>query len=58
MQRDVPDPESNGGRLYSVAELADFLGVPPATIYAWRGAGKGPRGIRVGRWTTVPGSRC
>lgn len=35
--------------LLTVAELADYLGVPVATIYDWRVDGKGPRGIRIGR---------
>lgn len=35
--------------LMSVADLATFLGVPVATIYAWRTDGRGPRGIRIGR---------
>jgi len=29
--------------------LATFLGVPVATIYAWRQKGYGPKGIRIGR---------
>jgi excisionase family DNA binding protein len=36
-------------RLLTVAELADYLGVPPATLYQWRHRGEGPRGFRVGR---------
>jgi excisionase family DNA binding protein len=35
--------------LLSMDDLAAFLGVPVATIYDWRVAGKGPVGIRVGR---------
>jgi excisionase family DNA binding protein len=35
--------------LLTVAELADYLGVPPATLYQWRHRGEGPRGFRVGR---------
>lgn len=37
-------------RLWSVAETADFLGVPTATLYQWRYRGYGPRGRRVGRY--------
>lgn len=29
--------------------LAEYLGVPLATVYAWRQRGDGPPGIRVGR---------
>jgi excisionase family DNA binding protein len=35
--------------LWSVDDLAAFLGVPVATIYDWRVDGRGPVGIRVGR---------
>ena len=30
-------------------EVADYLGVPIRTVYAWRHRGTGPRGFRVGR---------
>jgi excisionase family DNA binding protein len=36
-------------RLLTVQELADYLGVPVATIYAWRYRHHGPPGFRVGR---------
>lgn len=36
-------------RLLTVMDLADYLGVPVATIYAWRYRGEGPPGFRVGR---------
>jgi len=36
-------------RLLSVDEVASVLGVPVATLYAWRYRGTGPRGLRVGR---------
>ncbi len=36
-------------RLLSVGELAGYLGVPVATLYAWRYRGEGPPGFRVGR---------
>jgi excisionase family DNA binding protein len=41
--RDRPD------RLLGIAELADYLGVPVATIYRWRYTRDGPVGYRVGR---------
>ena len=37
-------------RLLTVEELADYLEVPVATIYAWRHRRKGPSGFRVGRY--------
>jgi excisionase family DNA binding protein len=45
-------------RLLTVEELADYLGVPVATIYAWRYRREGPSGFRVGkhlrfRWRDV-----
>jgi excisionase family DNA binding protein len=36
-------------RLLSIPELADYLGVPVATIYRWRTAQDGPVGYRIGR---------
>lgn len=36
-------------RLWSVQDVSDYLGVPVATIYAWRSAGTGPPGRRVGK---------
>ena len=36
-------------RLLTVQELANYLGVPVATIYAWRYRHEGPPGFRVGR---------
>lgn len=29
--------------------LADYLGVPVRTIYAWRAHGKGPRAHKIGK---------
>ena len=42
-------PASGLVPLMSIEDLADFLGVPVATIYDWRVDGKGPCGVRVGR---------
>ncbi|HKZ29218.1 MAG TPA: helix-turn-helix domain-containing protein [Acidimicrobiia bacterium] len=36
-------------RLLTVEELAEYLGVPVATIYAWRYRHEGPPGFRVGK---------
>ena len=36
-------------QLLTVQELANYLGVPVATIYAWRYRHEGPPGFRVGR---------
>jgi excisionase family DNA binding protein len=40
-------------RLLTVEDLADYLGVPVATIYAWRYRRQGPPGFRVGRHLRV-----
>lgn len=36
-------------RLLSVDALADYLGVPAKTLYAWRHRREGPPGFRAGR---------
>ncbi len=36
-------------RLWSVKDVSEYLGVPVHTLYAWRSAGTGPPGRRVGR---------
>lgn len=36
-------------RLLTVQELAEYLGVPVATLYQWRYRREGPPGFRVGR---------
>ena len=35
--------------LLSPEQLAEYLGVPLATVYRWRARKTGPRGLRVGR---------
>lgn len=42
-------PSSRLDPLLSIEDLAEYLGVPVATIYDWRVDGKGPCGVRVGR---------
>lgn len=36
-------------RLMTLSEVAEMLGVPPSTLYAWRYRGDGPSGYRIGR---------
>ena len=43
------DPDTEP-RLLTIQELSDWLQVPVATIYQWRHQGKGPNGVRVGRY--------
>ena len=45
-------------RLLTVEDLAEYLGVPVTTLYAWRYHRQGPPGFRVGRhvryrWTDI-----
>ncbi|MEX1133936.1 MAG: helix-turn-helix domain-containing protein [Acidimicrobiia bacterium] len=37
-------------RLLTVEELAEYFGVPVATVYAWRYRREGPPGFRVGKY--------
>ena len=41
---------NNNDRLLTAEELADFLGVPIKTLYAWRNRGEGPIGFRAGKY--------
>lgn len=36
-------------RLMTIADVADYLGVPVQTIYFWRVEGKGPKAHKIGR---------
>jgi len=51
-------PMDTFDRLLTTQQLAEYLAVPVATLYAWRHAGEGPPGFRVGkhvryRWSDV-----
>jgi len=37
-------------RLWTVEDVAAFLGVPVKTIYDWRTRDYGPKGLRVGKY--------
>ncbi|MBI1758266.1 MAG: helix-turn-helix domain-containing protein, partial [Actinobacteria bacterium] len=37
-------------RLWGVQDVADYLGVPPKTLYQWRSARYGPPARRVGKY--------
>ena len=43
----------NDQLLLTLPEVAERLGVPVKTIYAWRHQGIAPRGIRVGKHVRV-----
>ncbi|WP_447646182.1 helix-turn-helix transcriptional regulator [Nocardioides zeae] len=36
-------------RLWSIEEVAEYLGVPKQTVYSWRQTGYGPAAIKVGK---------
>jgi len=58
-QRTVADPAvakspsveatEDPGRLMTLSEVSDLLGIPVATLYRWRHRGEGPPGYRIGR---------
>lgn len=37
-------------KLLTVGDLADALGVPVKTVYAWNSAGTGPKAIKCGKY--------
>jgi excisionase family DNA binding protein len=37
-------------KLWSVRDVADYLGVPVKTVYQWRSTGYGPTARRVGKY--------
>lgn len=49
MQHPHTHPDNNDDKLHTLAEVADLLRVPPATLRYWRHLGSGPRSFRVGR---------
>lgn len=36
--------------LWTVQDVAEYLGVPVRTLYDWRGKGYGPRARKVGKY--------
>ena len=36
-------------RLWTIQDVAHYLGVPVQTLYQWRSRGYGPKGVRIGR---------
>lgn len=45
----ISRPRRDMERLLSVKEVANYLGIPVATLYQWRHKGCGPEAYRVGR---------
>lgn len=48
-RRDDEDRRRDLEELITLAELADLLRVPPATLRYWRHLGTGPRSFKIGR---------
>lgn len=48
-QAAVPHSRQNMEPLLSADQVADFLGIPLATLYQWRHKGAGPEAYRIGR---------
>ncbi|GAB4087067.1 hypothetical protein GCM10028784_36970 [Myceligenerans cantabricum] len=44
------NPTAKIDRLWTIDDVSEFLGVPVATLYAWRSSGKGPASRRVGKY--------
>ncbi|TVT48390.1 helix-turn-helix domain-containing protein [Amycolatopsis rhizosphaerae] len=44
------DNVSRIGRLWTVEDVSDYLGIPVATLYQWRSKGYGPAGRRMGKY--------
>ena len=47
--RTVPPPRRSLERLLTSEEVAEYLGIPVATLYQWRHKGCGPDAYRVGK---------
>ena len=43
----------DSSHLLTLPEVAEQLGVPLGTVYAWRTRGLGPRGFRIGKHVRV-----
>ena len=42
-------PVAEASELWTIEQVADYLGVPKQTVYSWRTSGYGPLGFRVGK---------
>ena len=51
-----PSRPMDYSELWTIEDVANYLGVPKQTIYSWRHTGYGPKGFRVGkhlRWRSA-----
>lgn len=46
-------PTRDDGVLLTATEVAAYLSIPLQTYYRWRGEGKGPRSIKLGKHVRV-----
>lgn len=37
-------------RLWTIDDVAEYLGIPVRTLYHWRTKGKGPNATRIGKY--------
>lgn len=44
-----PSRPMDYSELWTIDDVANYLGVPKQTIYSWRHTGYGPKGFRVGK---------
>lgn len=44
-----PTTPMEHAELWTIEDVANYLGVPKQTVYAWRTSGYGPQGFRVGK---------
>lgn len=44
-----PSKPMDYSELWTIDDVANYLGVPKQTIYSWRHTGYGPKGFRVGK---------
>jgi DNA-binding transcriptional MerR regulator len=49
LRRDDNDDDDRSEELFTLAEVAALLRIPPATLRYWRHLGAGPRSFRVGK---------
>lgn len=51
-------PEVEADPLWTFKDLSNYLGIPVPTLRRWRGAGRGPQGVRVGKHVRFRRSSC
>jgi len=49
LTKNRPTTPMEFSELWTIDQVANYLGVPKQTIYCWRTSGYGPQGFRVGK---------